>query len=502
MAALPPVQGTQLPAAQEDAPGGAPIAPHPPPGDARQQGAAPVRRGSSLRLRRASGDPLDDAAKTSSIAAACQAYSAAVPTLDRTSSQTGLGERRRSSLQSAVERKTSGAGLGLRRPSGGRGPPNAPAHAHPLAERRRSSEVHLPAAERTQNAQGTPGVPGLRGWFGYLRRRSSEIQLPELPPMPGVEEVAVSKEPDESVGLVMREGCIVHSVVRGGPADRAGLARFAGRRLTHVDGKAVLSPADMPANHGSISFRLRFAARGRDSADAGVKGAPAAADSEAPPPLPPNAKAAPQAGPPPQAPSPDALPLAPAPRTSPQTQAAKAPPQSDAPLPNPPGPRKSITAAAPAQPPGGRRPSRPAPPMDRPIDAGKRHSVVRRQSGARRGTWARQEDPEIKELQRAVSRVEALEQELQELRCEAVADRDAGAQAALLKGLAELSDQLQQARAVVDSIAVQQLQDSQRQEEAERELQRQRQTGSGGRRGSQAAPAARRGSTAAQHRPG
>eukprot|EP00756_Hemistasia_phaeocysticola_P053813 Hpha_TRINITY_DN29763_c0_g1::TRINITY_DN29763_c0_g1_i1::g.2710::m.2710 len=74
-------------------------------------------------------------------------------------------------------------------------------------------------------------------------------------------ELVLDKEPDESLGLrICPPSCQVRAVLRGGPAQRAGGARFMGRTLTHIDGNPVGESGPQPgAGAGQRQVTLRFA---------------------------------------------------------------------------------------------------------------------------------------------------------------------------------------------------------------------------------------------------
>eukprot|EP01065_Artemidia_motanka_P028607 TRINITY_DN34063_c0_g1_i1.p2 TRINITY_DN34063_c0_g1~~TRINITY_DN34063_c0_g1_i1.p2 ORF type:complete len:243 (+),score=82.11 TRINITY_DN34063_c0_g1_i1:548-1276(+) len=206
----------------------------------------------------------------------------------------------------------------------------------------------------------------------------------------------------------MREGLIVHGVVGGSAADRAGLARFVGRRLTHVDGVAVQDQADVRKGGGVTRLALRFAERTCDdvlSDGATVLSSPIVTPRlEGPvwPPVPPDRRESSRRG-------------------------------SRPPRPN--GPAESSSS------------------QRLPTQATTHSSQVRQLSGVGlptpRGSNARPRRQSL-ELRTAREHIAALEREVEALRSEVSAERDPASQLSLLKSLADLQQELLQASEALD----------------------------------------------------
>eukprot|EP00756_Hemistasia_phaeocysticola_P050060 Hpha_TRINITY_DN2470_c0_g1::TRINITY_DN2470_c0_g1_i2::g.24732::m.24732 len=138
-------------------------------------------------------------------------------------------------------------------------------------EKQPSSEVaggrRVSQAGRRLSERRLSGPPSGGEESGEGRERPTESLLPPVLPQrrPSMDnDVEVEKGEDEPVGLIMREGLVLHGVTSGSPGDRAGVGRFVGRLLTHVDGRAVLCPSDVQPSSNHTKLRLRFAKRGEE----------------------------------------------------------------------------------------------------------------------------------------------------------------------------------------------------------------------------------------------
>eukprot|EP01065_Artemidia_motanka_P027810 TRINITY_DN33000_c0_g1_i1.p1 TRINITY_DN33000_c0_g1~~TRINITY_DN33000_c0_g1_i1.p1 ORF type:complete len:555 (+),score=170.87 TRINITY_DN33000_c0_g1_i1:184-1665(+) len=81
----------------------------------------------------------------------------------------------------------------------------------------------------------------------------------------GVAEVDMVKLPSEAMGTTWAESLVLSSVAPGSPADRCGLQRLVGCRLTHIGGVPVATAEDVlrqrvvPDPDGALRFVFRFA---------------------------------------------------------------------------------------------------------------------------------------------------------------------------------------------------------------------------------------------------
>eukprot|EP00756_Hemistasia_phaeocysticola_P053676 Hpha_TRINITY_DN29636_c0_g1::TRINITY_DN29636_c0_g1_i1::g.165247::m.165247 len=72
-----------------------------------------------------------------------------------------------------------------------------------------------------------------------MAERLERRRLIDLPEPAATDEVLVLKSPGEPLGISWEDHTLCNDVLTGTPADRAGVSRFVGRRLTHVNGQAV-----------------------------------------------------------------------------------------------------------------------------------------------------------------------------------------------------------------------------------------------------------------------